>query len=106
MTQLDKKGKKVAQATTNWPATAAQRESLESMLYLPQQTYTVTNTFATNQYGEVGLAVGSTPLRQPTDVARARNPGGRRRRRRQRRPRGDPRRRAVDQLPVRGELRA
>ena len=31
-------------------------------------TYTVTNTFSTNQFGEVGLAVGTTPLIQPTEV--------------------------------------
>ena len=69
--ELNNKGKKVtASTTTAWPTTAAQRESLESMLYLPQGTYTVTNTFATNQYGEVGLAFGSTPLIQPTEVAR------------------------------------
>lgn len=52
-----------------WPATTAARESIESMLYQPAGTYTVANTFGTNQYGEVGLATGTTPLLQPTDVA-------------------------------------
>ncbi len=59
----------VTAADIGWPATAQQRESLESMLYQPFGDFTVTNTFATNQYGEVGLAVGRTPLIQPTDVA-------------------------------------
>jgi 5'-nucleotidase len=40
------------------------------MLVAPQGEFTVSNTYATNQYGEVGLAAGSTPLRQPTDAAR------------------------------------
>jgi 5'-nucleotidase len=59
-----------APATVPWPRTAAQRETLESMLIEPQGAFTVTNTYSTNQYGEVGLAAGDTPLRQPTDVAR------------------------------------
>ncbi|NYD84488.1 ExeM/NucH family extracellular endonuclease [Cellulomonas oligotrophica] len=53
-----------------WPATTEAREALESMLLLPTGDLTVTNTYSTNQYGEVGLAVGTTPLLQPTDVAR------------------------------------
>jgi 5'-nucleotidase len=56
-------------ATVGWPADAAQREALESMLIAPQGAFTVSNTFATNQYGEVGLAAGEQPLRQPTDAA-------------------------------------
>ncbi|MFG6491995.1 ExeM/NucH family extracellular endonuclease [Microbacterium sp. P03] len=57
-------------ATVAWPSADVQRESLESMLIAPQGTYTVSNTYSTNQYGEVGLAFGDQPLRQPTDVAR------------------------------------
>ncbi|NMR18992.1 ExeM/NucH family extracellular endonuclease [Cellulomonas fimi] len=52
-----------------WPTTDADREKLESMLFAPVGTYTVTNTFATHQFGEVGLAFGDTPLIQPTEVA-------------------------------------
>ncbi len=63
-----------APATVTWPAAEAQRESLESMLLAPQGTYTVSNTYSTNQYGEVGLASGTTPLRQPTDAARPGSP--------------------------------
>lgn len=55
---------------TTWPASIAQRESLESMLVSVTGTFTVTNTNNTNRYGEVGLAAGSGVLRQPTDVAR------------------------------------
>ena len=58
-----------ASTTTSWPATEAQRESLEGMLYSPTGKYTVTNTFSTNQFGEVGLAFGTKPLIQPTEVA-------------------------------------
>lgn len=53
-----------------FPAAATAREALESMLVELTGEYTVSNTYPTSQYGEVGLAFGSTPLRQPTDVAR------------------------------------
>ncbi len=56
-------------ALVAWPADDESRERLESMLVQPQGAFTVTDTFATNQYGEVGLAAGTAPLRQPTDVA-------------------------------------
>jgi 5'-nucleotidase len=55
--------------TVPWPTTDAARESVESMLFQPTGAFTVTNTFATNQFGEVGLAVGTTPLMQNTEVA-------------------------------------
>lgn len=61
-------------ATVGWPTDAAQREALESMLVQPQGDFTVSNTYSTNQYGEVGLASGTTPLRQPTDIARPGTP--------------------------------
>ena len=57
-----------------WPGTDAAREVVEAMLVTPQGTYTVSNTFPTNQSGEVGLAFGGTPLMQPTDVADAGSP--------------------------------
>ncbi|WP_263120649.1 ExeM/NucH family extracellular endonuclease [Cellulomonas fimi] len=59
----------VTPVSTPWPADDASRETLESMLYLPTGDLTVTNTYSTNQYGEVGLATGTTPLIQPTEVA-------------------------------------
>jgi 5'-nucleotidase len=55
--------------TVPWPRTNEGRESIEGMLFQPTGSYTVTNTFATNQFGEVGLAVGTKPLIQRTEVA-------------------------------------
>lgn len=55
--------------TAPWPATDDVRERIEGMLYKPTGMYTVSDTFPTNQYGEVGLAFGATPLIQPTEVA-------------------------------------
>lgn len=52
-----------------WPTTDAERESIESMLFAGSGRYTVTDTYSTNQYAEIGLAYGTTPLMQPTDVA-------------------------------------
>ena len=55
-----------------WPASDAEKEALEGMLFDPTgERFTVTNTYSTNQYGEVGLALGDTPLIQPTEVADA-----------------------------------
>ncbi|MEO7374012.1 MAG: ExeM/NucH family extracellular endonuclease, partial [Terrimesophilobacter sp.] len=56
-------------ATVNWQASASARETLEGMLLAPQGAYTVTDTYATNQYAEVLLASGTSPLLQPTEVA-------------------------------------
>jgi 5'-nucleotidase len=62
-------------ATVGFPAADAQRESLESMLVLPQGEFTVADTYTTNQYGEVKLASGDRPLIQPTEVAKPGSPG-------------------------------
>ncbi|GAA1980271.1 ExeM/NucH family extracellular endonuclease [Microbacterium pumilum] len=53
-----------------WPTTDAERESLESMLYQPIGDLTISDTFSTNSFGVVGLAAGTTPLLQPTEVGR------------------------------------
>ncbi len=58
----------VAPLATPWPTTDVAREALESMLVAPQGPFTVSNTYTTNQYGEVGLASGTTPLVQPTEA--------------------------------------
>lgn len=58
----------VSPVAAGWPTTDAGREVLESMLLAPQGDFTVSNTYPTNQYGEVGLAAGTTPLLQPTEV--------------------------------------
>ena len=51
------------------PAEEAFREALEGMLLTPQGPVTVTDNYSLNQYGEIGLAGGTTPLQQPTAVA-------------------------------------
>lgn len=50
------------------PAGEEAREAYESMLVLPTGAHTVTNNYALNTYGEIGLAPGTTAHRQPTDV--------------------------------------
>lgn len=59
----------VKPATVGLPTDQAQRESLEGMLVAPQSTFTVADNYGLNQYGEIGLASGTTPLFTPTDVA-------------------------------------
>ncbi|UVJ40308.1 ExeM/NucH family extracellular endonuclease [Arthrobacter sp. CJ23] len=51
------------------PAAEATRESHEGMLLAPQGAFTVTDNYSLNQYGEIGLAAGTSPLVQPTAVA-------------------------------------
>ena len=51
------------------PADETFRESLEAMLLTPQGPVTVADNYSLNQYGEIGLAGGTTPLEQPTAVA-------------------------------------
>ncbi|MFC6285751.1 ExeM/NucH family extracellular endonuclease [Nocardioides sp. GCM10027113] len=53
---------------TTWFATDAEREAHEGELVELTGPLTVTNSYNTHQYGEVGLAVGTTPLVQPTEV--------------------------------------
>lgn len=53
------------------PATAAEREMYEGELVAPTDTYTVSNNFNLNNFAEIGLAVGDTPLLTPTEVAAA-----------------------------------
>ncbi|AGF73378.1 ExeM/NucH family extracellular endonuclease [Corynebacterium halotolerans] len=50
------------------PAGDQAREAYESMLVLPTGDYTVTNNYALNTYGEIGLAPGTEAFRQGTDV--------------------------------------
>jgi 5'-nucleotidase len=60
----------VTPVSAAWPTTDAAREALESMLFQPTGDLTISNTYSTNQYGEVGLAAGTLPLLQPTEVGR------------------------------------
>lgn len=52
------------------PATDADKEPYEGMLVLPKGTYTITNNYQLNQYGQLGLAFGDQPLFVATDVVR------------------------------------
>ncbi|WP_051687490.1 MULTISPECIES: ExeM/NucH family extracellular endonuclease [Micrococcales] len=52
------------------PEDPAAREALEGMLLQPSGEITVTDSYATNRYGEIGLVNGSKALPQSTDVAR------------------------------------
>ena len=56
-----------------YPATDAGREAEEGMLQAPSGEFTVSDVFTLNNFGEIDLASGTTPLRQPTDVARPRS---------------------------------
>ncbi|GIE37736.1 multifunctional nuclease/2',3'-cyclic-nucleotide 2'-phosphodiesterase/5'-nucleotidase/3'-nucleotidase [Actinoplanes lobatus] len=52
------------------PLDDAARESAEGMLVAPVGTYSVSDVYNTNRYGEIVLAAGGAPARIPTDVAR------------------------------------
>jgi 5'-nucleotidase len=64
----------VKPAVVALPGSAAQRESLEGMLVSLQGPFTVTDNYSLNQYAEVGLAAGTEPLWQPTEVADPHDP--------------------------------
>ena len=52
----------------DYPTTDAGREAHESELLAPDDPFTVTDNYDTNQYGEIGLATGHRQLWQPTDL--------------------------------------
>ena len=54
-----------------YPTTEAGREAHEGELLAPTDTFTVSDTYAMNQYAEIGLATGTKPLITPTEVADA-----------------------------------
>jgi 5'-nucleotidase len=60
----------VTPLATAYPTTEAGREAHEGELLAPTDTFTVTNSYAINQYAQIGLATGDKPLIQPTEVAR------------------------------------
>lgn len=47
--------------------TDTEKERLEGMLVLPKGTYTITNNYQLNQYGQLGLAFGDQPLYVATE---------------------------------------
>ncbi|WP_255770036.1 ExeM/NucH family extracellular endonuclease [Pseudarthrobacter sulfonivorans] len=69
LTQLTEAAPEVKPTTFVLPANETFRESLEGMLLAPQGPLTVTDNYSLNQYGEIGLAGGTTTLVQPTAVA-------------------------------------
>jgi predicted extracellular nuclease len=56
-------------AVVAFPEDNAARERLEHMLLAPTGPFTVSDNYNLNRFGEMVLAAGSAPLRQPTDVA-------------------------------------
>ncbi|MGJ9372886.1 ExeM/NucH family extracellular endonuclease [Nesterenkonia sp. CF4.4] len=60
----------VKPASLEVPEDAQQRESLLGMLLDPQGTYTVTDHYTLNQYGEIGIVLGEEPLVNPTSAVR------------------------------------
>ena len=73
-TTLDDPAAAPVPVTNGYPATNAAREAEEGMLQAPSGAFTVTDVFTLNNFGEIDLASGTTPLRQPTDVARPSTP--------------------------------
>lgn len=65
--ELDSPLAPVTPRTIAFPTTAGDREAQEGMLLAPTDTFTVSNNYSTNQYGEIGLATGTSPLKQPTE---------------------------------------
>ena len=59
----------VSPSATTWPESSETREKLEGMLLAPQGAFTVSDNFTLNRFAEIGIAQGTEPLRQPTDVA-------------------------------------
>lgn len=60
----------VTAAAIAYPATNADREAHEGELIQPTDTFTVTNAYNMNTFAEIGLARGTTPLIQPTEVCK------------------------------------
>ncbi|MDF2046123.1 ExeM/NucH family extracellular endonuclease, partial [Microbacterium sp. Kw_RZR3] len=74
VTVLTEEAEPVTAAEIDWPRSDEERERFEGMLLAPRGDFTVTNTYITGQYAEIGLAAGTTPLLTPTEVARPGTP--------------------------------
>ncbi|MGH3360748.1 MAG: hypothetical protein ACRDO7_18235, partial [Nocardioidaceae bacterium] len=70
VTVLDDPAEAVKPADIAYPRNDQARETYEGMLLAPRGDYTVSDNYNANFYGEFTLAAGTTPLLQPTDVAR------------------------------------
>ncbi|GAA3060457.1 MULTISPECIES: ExeM/NucH family extracellular endonuclease [Actinomycetes] len=66
----DEPHEEVKPAVVEIPETDAERESLLGMLIDPQGTYTVTDHYTLNQFGEIGIVLGDEPLINPTSAHR------------------------------------
>ena len=64
-------GPTVEPAALPWPGSDAERERFEGMLLAPQGPFTVSDTWnaGNHDFAEIGIAAGTEPLRQPTEVA-------------------------------------
>lgn len=69
ITVLDEALPPVIPLAAAYPTTEQEREAHEGELLAPTDRFTVTNVYQLNQYGEIGLATGDTPLVQPSEVA-------------------------------------
>ncbi|WP_022871911.1 ExeM/NucH family extracellular endonuclease [Nesterenkonia alba] len=65
---LDDDHEPVTPAQVTFPETPEARDSLLGMLIEPQGSYTVTDHYTLNQFGEIGLVLGDEPLYNPTSV--------------------------------------
>jgi 5'-nucleotidase len=69
VTELSDAHDPVTPAAIAYPTSEGAREAHEGELLAPTDTFTVTDNFSANQFGEIGLATGDHQLVQPTDVA-------------------------------------
>ncbi len=76
-TKLTEDHPDVTPLVTDLPGPDAEREAHESeLLDVSGQQFTVTNNYSTNQYAEIGLAAGDTPLVAPTETTDAQDTAG------------------------------
>ncbi|MDQ0260958.1 ExeM/NucH family extracellular endonuclease [Sinomonas atrocyanea] len=69
LTTLSDAAPEVKPTSFTLPLSDAAKEALEGMLVAPEGAFTVTDNYSLNQYGEIGLAAGTSALVQPTAVA-------------------------------------
>ncbi|MBB3023291.1 ExeM/NucH family extracellular endonuclease [Helcobacillus massiliensis] len=74
VTPLNEGLEPVRPLTMDWASTDGKRENLESMLYLPNEKFLVSDVYPVGRYGEIGLASGKQLPTQPTDIARPTSP--------------------------------
>ena len=76
VTELTEAHDPVTAWSAAYPTTEAGREAHEGELLAPTDDFTVTNNYTTNQYAEIGLATGDTPLVAPTEQVDAQDTAG------------------------------